>query len=125
MLLDDWLVFIGSVHCKDIELGLDRVREVGDRLGVLRPGALVVTVGGTNGKGSTVAGIEAVLCAADVRVGCYSSPHLFSFNERFRVQGARERIRICRDPLTNQHPTNTEAQYGLALRLPFSQLASH
>lgn len=67
-------------------LGLDRVAEVRDRLG-LQPTFPVISVGGTNGKGSVCAYLEAVLTTADYRVGCYSSPHLLRYNERVHLEG--------------------------------------
>ena len=65
-------------------MGLDRVRAVAERL-ALKPGFPVITVGGTNGKGSTCAMLEAILDRAGYRVGCYTSPHLLTYNERVRV----------------------------------------
>lgn len=85
--LYEWLDWIGSVHQTDIELGLDRIREVGMRLGLLSPGCRVITVGGTNGKGSVVAGLEAIYRAANFRVGTFTSPILFVHNEEVRVNG--------------------------------------
>ena len=74
-----------SLHPREIELGLDRVRIVRDRLGLALPGYPLITVGGTNGKGSTVAMLEHILHAAGYRVGAYSSPHLLHYNERVRL----------------------------------------
>src|SRR3546814_1063627 len=56
-------------------------------MGLERPARHVITVGGTNGKGSTVAFIEAIAGAADWRVGAYTSPHLLAYNERVRIDG--------------------------------------
>ncbi|MGH8090992.1 MAG: bifunctional folylpolyglutamate synthase/dihydrofolate synthase, partial [Rudaea sp.] len=85
--LSDWLDYQQRVHPRAIELGLDRVREVWRRMGAPAPAPIVVSVGGTNGKGSTVAFLEAMLAAAGKRVGCYTSPHLLRYNERIRVAG--------------------------------------
>jgi len=74
-----------TLHPNEIELGLDRVAAVRDRLGLTPPPFAVVTVGGTNGKGSTVAMLEHSLHHAGYRVGAYTSPHLVRFNERVRV----------------------------------------
>src|SRR5690606_8237767 len=71
---------------KTIDLGLERVQAVAQRLSLALPGA-VFTVGGTNGKGSSCAMLEAILLAAGYRVGVYTSPHLVRFNERIRVGG--------------------------------------
>jgi dihydrofolate synthase/folylpolyglutamate synthase len=87
MTLDDWLDYQQRIHPRSVELGLDRVGEVWRRLGAPRPAPVVITVGGTNGKGSTVAFLEAMLRAAGHRVGAYTSPHLLRYNERVRVAG--------------------------------------
>ena len=86
--LCDWLDYQQSVHPHGIELGLDRVREVWQRLGSPRPAPIVITVGGTNGKGSTVAFLDAMLGAHGCRVGTYTSPHLLRYNERVHVAGS-------------------------------------
>src|SRR5512144_3290311 len=86
--LDDWLDYQQRVHPRSIELGLARVREVWQRLGAIAPAPVVITVGGTNGKGSTVAFLEAMLAAMGKRVGCYTSPHLLHYNERIRLLGS-------------------------------------
>ena len=85
--LADWLDYQQRVHPLAIELGLDRVREVWRRLGSPTPARTVITVGGTNGKGSTVAFLEAMLLAGGQSVGAYTSPHLLNYNERVRVDG--------------------------------------
>jgi dihydrofolate synthase/folylpolyglutamate synthase len=84
--LDRWLAYISSQHPAQIALGLDRVREVLGRMGVAPP-VLAITVGGTNGKGSTCAFLESILRAAGYRTGLYTSPHLVRYNERVRVDG--------------------------------------
>ncbi len=86
--LDAWLAYIESRHPRSIDLGLERVREVATRMALGRPAAQVVTVAGTNGKGSTVAFVEAIARAAGLRVGTYTSPHLLRYNERVRIDGA-------------------------------------
>lgn len=85
--LDDWLEYIEAQHPKSIDLGLERVREVAARMGLGRPARRVVTVAGTNGKGSTVAFIEAIALATGWTVGTYTSPHLLAYNERVRIDG--------------------------------------
>lgn len=82
--LAGWLRLIEGRQPGTIRLGLDRVSEVARRLGPV-PDFPIITVGGTNGKGSTCAMLEAVLDAAGFRVGCYTSPHLLAYNERVRV----------------------------------------
>jgi dihydrofolate synthase/folylpolyglutamate synthase len=82
--LIDWLNYLESLHPKTIELGLERVKKVKQRL-VLQPVFPVITVGGTNGKGSVCAMLESILHVAGYRVGCYTSPHLLVYNERVRI----------------------------------------
>ena len=85
--LADWLTHIESQHPAAIEMGLERVRSVASALELTTPAARVITVGGTNGKGSTVAFIEAIARAAGWKVGTYTSPHLLRYNERVRIDG--------------------------------------
>lgn len=85
--LAGWLERIGQLHPAGIALGLERVREVAARMGLGRPAAEVVLVAGTNGKGSTVAFMEAIARADGRRVGSYTSPHLLAYNERVRIDG--------------------------------------
>ncbi|GMU44986.1 MAG: bifunctional tetrahydrofolate synthase/dihydrofolate synthase [Xanthomonadales bacterium] len=85
--LADWLRHLETLHPRAIDLGLERVREVWERLGSPRPAPVCITIGGTNGKGSTVAFLEAMLRAAGHRVGAYTSPHLLRYNERVRLDG--------------------------------------
>lgn len=87
--LSSWLDWIGSVHNKEIDLGLDRIHHVADRLGLLTPTCKVIIVGGTNGKGSVVAGLEAIYLAAGYRVGAFTSPYLFVHNEEVRLNGTQ------------------------------------
>ena len=81
-----WLEFIERQHPQSVALGLERVREVLGRLAVSFAGP-VLTVGGTNGKGSTTAMLESILRAAGYRVGLYTSPHLLRYGERVRILG--------------------------------------
>lgn len=85
--LTAWLSYLENLHASTIDLGLDRVRQVAQRLEILCPTATVFTVAGTNGKGTTCRVLEMVLLAAGYRVGVYSSPHLLDYNERVRIQG--------------------------------------
>ena len=86
--LAEWLDYQQRVHPRSIELGLERVAEVWRRMGQPRIAPVVITVGGTNGKGSSVAFLEAMLAANGRRTGAYTSPHLLRYNERVRVAGA-------------------------------------
>lgn len=84
--LNAWLDLLESRHRNPIQLGLERVSRVHRAMNLdFQP--VVITVGGTNGKGSTCAMLEAILLAAGYRVGCYTSPHLLRYNERVRVGG--------------------------------------
>lgn len=85
--LDQWLAHIEQQHPQSIAMGLDRVREVASRMQLGRPGKRCIVVGGTNGKGSTVAFIESIARASGWTVGAYTSPHLLAYNERVRVNG--------------------------------------
>lgn len=85
--LAEWLQWQETLHPKEIELGLERVSAVWRRLAENGLGCPVITVGGTNGKGSCVAMLEAILSSGGYRVGCYTSPHLLRYNERVRIQG--------------------------------------
>ncbi len=84
--LDDWLAWLDTLSPREIELGLERVRNVLSRMELPRP-RHVIHVAGTNGKGSTAAMLEAIFTGAGTRVGCYTSPHVRRYNERMRVQG--------------------------------------
>lgn len=85
--LAEWLELQQSVHARGIDLELSRVARVAERLGVTRPSCPVVTVGGTNGKGSVVAFLEAIALSAGVTPGAFTSPHLIRYSERIRVGG--------------------------------------
>jgi dihydrofolate synthase/folylpolyglutamate synthase len=85
--LSEWLAYLETLHPKAIAMGLDRVSAVYARLGVVLR-CPVITVGGTNGKGSTCALLECMLRAGGYRVGAYTSPHLLHYNERVRVDAA-------------------------------------
>lgn len=108
--LEQWLDYQQQVHPRSIDMGLERVGEVARQLGIGRPAKHVITVGGTNGKGSTVAFIEAIARAAGLRVGAYTSPHLLRYNERIRIDGveateqalvgAFERIEAAREDIS-------------------------
>ncbi|WP_305369685.1 bifunctional tetrahydrofolate synthase/dihydrofolate synthase [Photobacterium leiognathi] len=83
--LSIWLKYLEQLHTSAIDLGLDRVKAVGQKADLLKPAPCVITVAGTNGKGSTCAMLEAILIEAGYRVGVYSSPHLVRYNERVRI----------------------------------------
>jgi dihydrofolate synthase/folylpolyglutamate synthase len=85
--LTEWLSFQERHHSQAIELGLDRVKRVAQRLQLDRPNALTITVAGTNGKGSSTATLSAIYSAAGYRTGWYASPHLLRYNERVCING--------------------------------------
>ncbi len=85
--LQGWLQLLEVRHPKPIDLGLERVGQVWKNLGSPRPASRVFTVAGTNGKGSTVTYLDAMLSALSWRSGTYTSPHIFRYNERVRIEG--------------------------------------
>ncbi|MCA1799257.1 MAG: bifunctional tetrahydrofolate synthase/dihydrofolate synthase [Xanthomonadaceae bacterium] len=87
MTLTEWLAWQERLHPQAIDLGLERVAVVRDALGLAQPPYRVITVGGTNGKGSCAAWLTALLRAAGHRVGTFTSPHLIEYNERIVVDG--------------------------------------
>jgi dihydrofolate synthase/folylpolyglutamate synthase len=89
--LAEWLTLQESVHPKTIDMGLARVTSVARTLGVSKPAYRVITVGGTNGKGSTVVHLDRLLRTAGVVTGMFTSPHFIRYNERIQVGGVEVR----------------------------------
>ncbi|MHC3914917.1 bifunctional tetrahydrofolate synthase/dihydrofolate synthase [Alcaligenes nematophilus] len=118
--LSDWLSYLETLHPSAIDLGLGRIREVAQRLNI-KLDSVVITVGGTNGKGSTCAMLEAILLAAAYKVGVYASPHLVRYNERIRLNGE-----MAQDAqITAQFARINEARGDLTLTyFEFSTLAA-
>lgn len=85
--LNTWLDYWSHVHVTGIDLGLERVIPVAEKLGVTRPNSKVFTVAGTNGKGSTSTTLAEILQAQGYNVGLYQSPHIYRFNERVKLSG--------------------------------------
>ncbi|MDI1303191.1 MAG: bifunctional tetrahydrofolate synthase/dihydrofolate synthase [bacterium] len=85
--LNEWLALLETRHPRAIDMGLERVGLVADRLGVRDLGCPVISVAGTNGKGSTVATLVSIYRAAGLKTGSYTSPHLQHFNERICIDG--------------------------------------
>ncbi len=85
--LDDWLKWQESCHPQAIDLGLDRVRQVAGHLGLLAPAAKIVTIAGTNGKGSCATALAALLRCAGLACGVYTSPHILHYRERIKLDG--------------------------------------
>jgi dihydrofolate synthase/folylpolyglutamate synthase len=111
MRLDDWLAHQQAQHPNAIELGLDRVLAVATRLGILPWRIPSVIVGGTNGKGSTVAYLTALARHSGLRVGTYTSPHLQRYNERIAIDGAP----ILDEPLIALFERIEAARHDVAL----------
>jgi len=85
--LAEWLVWLETLHPRKIDLGLERIARVARSMQLLSPDHGVITVAGTNGKGSSVAMLESILSFAGYRTACYHSPHLLRYNERVRIAG--------------------------------------
>jgi len=83
--LHEWLEWQEELHFTAIELGLDRCTEVAENMGLLKPDFTVISVAGTNGKGSSVAMLNSILCNSGYKTGCYTSPHLIRYNERIKL----------------------------------------
>jgi dihydrofolate synthase / folylpolyglutamate synthase len=83
--VSEWLEHLENRLPQEIDLRLENVRAVANKMGLLKSDVPIILVAGTNGKGSTVASLEAIYLAAGYRVGCYTSPHLLRFNERITV----------------------------------------
>jgi dihydrofolate synthase/folylpolyglutamate synthase len=108
--LAQWLTRIQQLHPLEIDLGLERVKTVAERLLVNKPAPVVITVAGTNGKGSNVATLDAIFRAEGLRVGSFTSPHLMHYNERVCLHGipvsdqtliaAFEKIEVARQEIS-------------------------
>ncbi len=85
--VSQWLAWQETLHFTAMELGLERCRRVADNMGMLHPNHRVISVAGTNGKGSSVELLSLILRRAGYRVGCYTSPHLLRYNERIKING--------------------------------------
>jgi dihydrofolate synthase/folylpolyglutamate synthase len=85
--LSDWLYYLEQIHPQQIELGLQRVRSVAEAANLLALPGIIITVGGTNGKGSTCAMLASILQSAGYSTGVYASPHLLKYNERVKLNG--------------------------------------
>ncbi len=85
--IEDWLLWQESLHLSEIDLGLERIGKVAKKLDLLSPNFPIITVAGTNGKGSTVAFLDSILRAEGYKTGAYTSPHLINYNERIVLNG--------------------------------------
>ena len=119
--LDRWLEYIQDQHDKEIDMGLSRMFEMVDRLDLNPITPKVVTVAGTNGKGSTCVTIEQLLLSHGLKVGTTLSPHVFRFNERFRLQGSE----LSDQEICGHFETIERVRDGLPLTyFEFSSLAA-
>ena len=109
--LDQWLGYLESIHPSEIDLGLDRVLLVLRRLFRRNPAGRIITIAGTNGKGSAVAALEKLLMASGRSTGAYTSPHLQNYNERVRINGAD----VSYDQLVRAFPRVEEARRDTTL----------
>ena len=85
--LEAWLSYLTDLHSQNIDMGLERVGQAARQMNLTQPAPRVITVTGTNGKGTTCHTLESILMAAGLKVGVYSSPHLIRYTERVRIQG--------------------------------------
>jgi len=85
--LDKWVDWLLHLHAQEIDLGLERIRIVAEKMQVTRPAPFIISVAGTNGKGSSVAMLASILKEAGYNVGTYTSPHILAFNERIQING--------------------------------------
>jgi dihydrofolate synthase / folylpolyglutamate synthase len=109
--LPDWLEHIEHAHPAEIDMGLERIAKVATRAGLPAGVGRVITVAGTNGKGSCVAVIERLLLAGGYSVGAYTSPHLRRYNERVRLQG----LEVTDQDLCRAFSAVEEARHGVPL----------
>lgn len=112
--LSTWLDYWSHVHVTGIDLGLERVIPVAERLGVTQPDAKVLTVAGTNGKGSTTTTLAAILNAQGYNVGLYQSPHIYRFNERVKLQGVEVADQILIDAFVAVDQARRECELSLS-----------
>src|SRR5688572_23997335 len=84
--LNSWLHYIASIH-QEMDFGLERVKAVASHLDLLHPNVPVITVAGTNGKGSTIRGLEKIYQAAGFKTGIFSTPFIYRHNEQVRIEG--------------------------------------
>lgn len=112
--LNTWLDYWGHVHVTGIDLGLERVIPVAEKLGVTRPDAKVLTVAGTNGKGSTTTTLAAILTAQGYQVGLYQSPHIYRFNERVKINGIEVADQLLVEAFARVDQARRECQLSLS-----------
>lgn len=121
--LDQWLAYCEQLHPKNIDLGLERVKQVADRMALCFT-CPVITVAGTNGKGSSCAMLESILLQAGYRTGVYTSPHLVHFEERLRLGGEPVSVAELVSAFARVECARTQGKIGISLTyFEFSTLA--
>lgn len=126
--LNEWLSIIEAAHPTEIDLGLERVAKVAERLNLDFSRSKVITVAGTNGKGSTCAMLDSIIRASNATSGVYSSPHFLEYNERIKINGldASDEVIVdafCRIDQAREELSLTYFEYGtLAALIIFSDL---
>lgn len=109
--LDEWLSYIESIHFTEIDMGLTRIKQVAERLSIDLSSSKVITVAGTNGKGTTCAFLENFLLNEKASVAVYSSPHIETFNERLRI----DKVNVADSPLINAFKKIEQARAEISL----------
>jgi len=109
--LPEWLEWQEELHFTAIELGLDRCTAVAENMGLLNPDFTVISVAGTNGKGSSVTMMESILGNSGYKTGCYTSPHLIRYNERIRLNG----VEVCDEMLCESFSRIDHARGDISL----------
>jgi dihydrofolate synthase/folylpolyglutamate synthase len=109
--LPEWLEWQEELHFTAIELGLDRCTAVAENMGLLNPDFTVISVAGTNGKGSSVTMMESILGNSGYKTGCYTSPHLIRYNERIKLDG----VEVSDEMLCESFSRIDQARGGITL----------
>ena len=112
--LQTWLDYWSHVHVTGIDLGLERVIPVAEKLGVVSPDATVLTVAGTNGKGSTSTTLASILKVQGYSVGLYQSPHIYRFNERVKLSGIEVEDQVLIDAFVLVDQARRECSLSLS-----------
>ncbi len=122
--LSEWLDYINQSHDQEIDMGLSRIKTVATTLSIDFSEKLVVTVAGTNGKGSTCRFIEQALKSKNVSVGVYSSPHILHFNERIRIDGLEASDKLICDAFSRIKVAAKTADNGKCVSLTYFEYAT-
>lgn len=122
--LSQWLKYIETAHTQTIDMGLARVSEVFDRLSLNFKNTCIITVAGTNGKGTTCRFIEQACLQAGYQVGVYSSPHIENFNERVRLQGHDVGDQHLSDAFARVHHAANSSEAGVPISLSYFEYAT-